>query len=293
MKHGDLGDADCSIAQALSVVGDWWTLLVVRDIAGGLTRFDQLQMELGVSRKTLAERLARLVESGVVARRPYSTHPPRFDYTLTAVGTGLLPVLISLQDWGSRFVLGDGTLTATSTPTSVEARRVHALVGKQLRALSLLDQDGSTVDPVGDSDWTVLYCFPGAFAPGGQNYPPGWSDIPGAAGCTLESTTYRDRHRDFAAVGAHVHGVSTQRPDELDAFARHAQLPFTLLSDEASLFAAALRLPTFRAAGVDRLKRATLIVDRRRMVRAVQFPVTDPAGSVNEALTTIASLSRG
>lgn len=293
MKHRELIDSDCTISQALAVVGDWWTLLVVRDIAGGFSRFDQLQSELGVSRKTLADRLARLVESGVVRREPYATNPPRFDYTLTAAGAGLLPVLISLQDWGSRFVLGDGSLTATSTPTSAEARRVHDLVGKQLPHVSLLDQDGTAVDPVSsDREWTVLYCFAGAFAPGGQNYPPGWNDIPGAAGCTLESMAYRDRHGAFLAADAAVHGASTQRPDQLKAFADHAKLPFTLLSDESSLLAASLRLPTFRAAGVDRLKRATLIVDKGRTIRAVQFPVADPAGSVAEALTSIASLSR-
>ncbi len=213
MKRTDLSDASCAIAQALDVVGDWWTLLVVRDVAGGLHRFDSLQRETGISRKVLTERLGLLVAHGVLERRPYSEHPPRHEYHLTAKGRGLLPVLVALQDWGTRHVLGDGSLTATSAATSLEAQRVQDLVGRRLEVAALPASDGSPTDPVGGTPWSVVYCFPGAEAPGGR-YPPGWGDIPGAPGCTLESTTYRDRYADFAAAGATVHGVSTQRPDQ-------------------------------------------------------------------------------
>ena len=287
MKYTDLSDAECAIAQALGVVGDWWTLLVVRDVAGGVHRFEGLQSELGVSRKVLAQRLATLVDHDVLEKRRYSERPPRFEYHLTDKGRGLLPVLIALQDWGTRHVLGDGTLTATGAATSLEAQRVHDLVGRRIDVPTLLSADGSPLDPVGPTPWTVLYCFAGADAPGGRFYPPGWGEIPGAAGCTLESTTYRDRHREFVAAGATVHGVSTQRPDQLAAFAAHVGLPFTLLSDTDLELAASLRLPTFRAAGVDRLKRLTLLVDGSRTIREVLFPVTDPAGSVDEALALV------
>lgn len=290
MKYTDLADADCGIAQALGVVGDWWTLLVVRDIAGGVTRFDALQRELGVSRKTLTDRLAALVDAGVLERRPYSDHPPRSDYVLTPAGEGLLPVLVALQDWGDRFVLGDGSLTAGGAATSAEAHRVRSLVGKRVPALSLRRHDGERADPLAEDRWTVLYCFPGAFAPGSDGYPPGWDQIPGTRGCTLESRTYAEHHDDFARAGADVRGVSTQRPDQLAAFVAHAALPFPLLSDADSLLAASLRLPTFRASGVDRLKRLTLLVDAQRTVRAVQFPVTDPAASVTEALDLLRTL---
>jgi DNA-binding HxlR family transcriptional regulator/peroxiredoxin len=290
MKYTDLNDADCSIAQALGVVGDWWTLLLIRDIAGGITRFDALQRELGVSRKTLTDRLALLVERGVLERRPYSQHPPRFEYHLTRSGHGLLPVLIALQDWGSRFVMGDGTLTATSTPTSTEAQRVHALVGRKIPSLQLVSDADVQTDPVAPTPWSVIFCFPGAFPPNTDGYPPGWADIPGTTGCTLESLTYRERSPEFVSRGASVSGVSTQRPDQLAAFSRHADLPFALLSDEELELAASLRLPTFRAAGVERLKRLTLIVDERRTIRATLYPVTDPAGSVDEALKMIDAL---
>ena len=277
VRRVELIDADCGIEQALGVVTDWWTFLVVRDVAGGVTRFEALQRSLGVSRRALTERLAALVEHGVLRRVPYSEHPPRHDYLLTPKGEGLLPVLIALQEWGDRYVLGDGSLTATAAPTSAEAHRVHGLVGHRIPALRL-------------AAWTVLYFFPGAFAPGTPGHPPGWGDIPGAAGCTLESMTYAARAADFAAVGVQIRGVSTQRPDQLEAFATQAGLPFPLLSDQDVKLAAGLRLPTFRAAGTDRFKRLTLLADPTATIRKVQFPITDPAASVTEMLAEARSI---
>jgi DNA-binding HxlR family transcriptional regulator/peroxiredoxin len=278
VRRVELIDADCGIEQALGVLTDWWTFLVVRDIAGGVTRFEALQRSLGMSRRALTERLAALVSHDVLRKVAYSERPPRHDYLLTAKGEGLLPVLIALQEWGDRHVLGDGSLTATSAATSAEAHRVHELVGRRLPALRL-------------ETWTVLYFFPGAFAPGNPGLPPGWSDIPGAAGCTLESMTYAARAADFAAAGAQIRGISTQRPDQLDAFAAHARLPFPLLSDQDGKLAAGLRLPTFRAAGVDRFKRLTLLADPAATIRAVQYPITDPAASVTEMLDEVRRVS--
>ncbi|MET8307500.1 winged helix-turn-helix transcriptional regulator [Micromonospora sp. NPDC005173] len=287
MRREDLADADCGIAQALGVLGDWWTFLIVRDVAGGTTRFDALQRELGVSRRALTERLAALVEHGVLERRPYSQHPPRYDYLLTAKGEGLLPVLIALQDWGTRHLMGDGELTATADAASAEARRVHDLLGRRLPEVGLPGPDGQSVALTDAEAWSVLYFFPGAYAPETQGYPPGWADIPGARGCTLESNTYAARYADFQAAGADVRGISTQRPDQLADFAAHARVPFPLLSDQDGRLAAGLLLPTFRAGGVSRFKRLTLLVDPSAVVRAVQFPVTDPAGSVDEMLDLV------
>lgn len=289
MKYSELADVDCAIAQALGVVGDWWTLLVVRDIAGGTTRFDDLQRELDVSRKTLTERLKSLLGNGIIEKVNYSTRPPRFEYHLTDKGRGLVPVLIALQDWGTRYVSGDGSLTATASPTSAEARRVQGLVGKRVPEIALWSDLEVLTDPVTES-WTVLYAFPGAFVPAGNPLPPDWVDIPGAAGCTLESTTYRDQYHYFEKFGVAVHGLSTQRTDQLRAFSEHAELPFRLLSDEDLLLTAALRLPTFRASGVDRLKRLTMIIDPDRTIRAVQFPITAPGDSVEETLNLATQL---
>lgn len=283
-------DDDCAIAQAVGVVGDWWTLLIVRDVAGGITRFDALQAELQVSRKVLTERLAFLVDAGVLERRPYTEHPPRYDYLLTAAGRGLLPTLVALQDWGTRFVMGDGTVTAGGSEASLEAHRMRRLVGTRLPVVQLDDQHGAASDLLDQGGWSVVYCFPGGYPPRSPAAPAGWAAIPGAAGCTLESATFREHAHAFTAAGASVRGVSSQRPDELDAFARSAGLPFPLLSDEDNALAAALRLPTFRVAGTLRLKRLTLVVDPDRIVRAVHYPITDPAQSVLDALAVVTDL---
>ncbi|MFI5825719.1 winged helix-turn-helix transcriptional regulator [Streptomyces sp. NPDC051578] len=281
-----LGDADCSVAQALDVVGDWWTLLIVRDAARGVRRFEEFQRELGMSRKVLAERLKLLVEAGVLARTPYQERPVRHEYRLTPRGRGLLPVLVALQDWGDTWILGEGEMTATTEEASREAVRVHALRGTRLPELLLPDRFGELRDPVADTPFTVLYCFPGAYARA-ESYPPGWAGIPGAKGCTLESCTYRDQLAGFTAAGATVHGVSTQRPDEQREFAEAEQLRFPLLSDAGLELVAALRLPTFRAAGVSRIKRLTLVVDRERTVREVFYPIRDIEASVRAALGAV------
>jgi peroxiredoxin len=170
---------------------------------------------------------------------------------------------------------------------------VHALTGTRVPELLLpAGPDGAPRDPVAaESPFTVLYCFPGAYADR-ASYPPGWGEIPGAAGCTLESCTYRDRLAEFAAAGAAVHGVSAQRPDEQAEFAERERLRFPLLSDAELTLAAALRLPTFRAGGTVRLKRLTLVVGADRVIRRVFYPVTDITASVAEALAAVRTASR-
>ncbi|WP_329199767.1 winged helix-turn-helix transcriptional regulator [Streptomyces sp. NBC_01435] len=285
-QRTSLADADCAIAQALDVVGDWWTLLIVRDTARGVHRFDALQEELGVSRKVLTERLRLLVDAGVLSREPYQDRPPRYEYRLTRRGRALLPVLIALQDWGDTWVLGDGETMATAAESSKEAARVHALVGTRLPELRLIDHEGASRDPVAGTPYTVLYFFPGAYTRR-DAYPPGWSEIPGTSGCTLESCTYRDRSAEFTAAGASVRGISTQRPDEQRAFAEAERLRFPLLSDAELELTAALRLPTFRTGGTSRLKRLTLVVDRDRTVREALYPITDIEESVRAALAAV------
>jgi DNA-binding HxlR family transcriptional regulator/peroxiredoxin len=268
------------------VVGEWWTLLILRDITGGINRFDELQAELAISRKVLSERLAALVSDEVLEKRLYQEHPPRYEYHLTSAGEALIPVLIALQDWGSRYVLGDGTVTATSGPRSKEAQRVQSLVGVRVPPLALVSAEGRRRDPLGGAEWTVVFCYPGAYA-ASSSYPQGWSEIPGATGCTLEATTFRNSIGAFTALGAEVVGVSTQRPEDQAAFADRARLPYALLSDQELRLAAALRLPTFRAGGRDHLKRLTLIVDREREIRHVLYPIADPVASVDRALSLL------
>ena len=92
----------CSIAGALEVVGERWTILIVRDIMLGSRRFDELQSSLGIARNVLQTRLERLVDAGVLERRPYSERPPRHEYFLTEKGLDLWPTVMSLMRWGDR-----------------------------------------------------------------------------------------------------------------------------------------------------------------------------------------------
>ncbi len=93
----------CSIAGALEVVGERWSLLIIRDVLLGLRRFDELQAHLGIARNILDSRLRRLVEEGVLERRRYSERPERFEYRLTDKGLDLWPTVVALMQWGDRY----------------------------------------------------------------------------------------------------------------------------------------------------------------------------------------------
>jgi DNA-binding HxlR family transcriptional regulator len=107
MRWSDIGDQSCSVARALSVIGDRWTMLVLREAFVRTRRFDDFQRRTGMSRAILADRLRILVDEGVLERRPYGNHPDRHEYRLTEKGLDLYPVLVSLLHWGDRW-MGDG-----------------------------------------------------------------------------------------------------------------------------------------------------------------------------------------
>ena len=98
----------CSVAQCLEVVGEWWSMLIIRDAFLGVSRFDQFQQRLGISRNVLNQRLAHLVEAGVLVKVPYMDHPPRYDYRLTDKGRDLWPVLTTMRQWGDKYAAPDG-----------------------------------------------------------------------------------------------------------------------------------------------------------------------------------------
>lgn len=96
----DLSAFECSVARTLDVVGDKWTLLVLRDAFYGIRRFEDFARDLGIARNVLTDRLSRLVDTGVLERRRYEERPPRFEYRLTAKGRDLLPVILTMMRWG-------------------------------------------------------------------------------------------------------------------------------------------------------------------------------------------------
>ena len=99
---------NCSIARSLEIVGDRWTLLVIRSAFDGIHRFDDFQDALGVARNVLTDRLSRLCDEGIMRRVPYQDRPERFEYRLTRKGVGLWPAMMTLLMWGDRHYAPDG-----------------------------------------------------------------------------------------------------------------------------------------------------------------------------------------
>ena len=104
MKRKSFGHMSCSIAQSLELVGEWWTPLILRDtVLVGLTRFDDIQNNLGIAPTVLTSRLNSLVENGLLERRQYCEHPPRFEYVPTEAAEDFRPVLGALDEWGRKW----------------------------------------------------------------------------------------------------------------------------------------------------------------------------------------------
>jgi DNA-binding HxlR family transcriptional regulator len=113
----------CSIARTLDVVGEKWALLAVREVFLGNRRFDEMVRRTGAPRDTLAARLRTLVEAGVLERRRYSEHPPRYEYRLTPAGRELYPIILTLMRWGDEHLAGEA-----GPPLELEHRGSHRLV---------------------------------------------------------------------------------------------------------------------------------------------------------------------
>jgi DNA-binding HxlR family transcriptional regulator len=136
-KLTPLGDMTCSIARTLDVVGEWWTMLIVRDALLGVTRFDDFHHRLGVARTVLAARLDRLLHAEVMVRQQYCERPPRFEYVLTEKGRDLWPVIAAMMRWGDRWEAG-----AAGPPLTLQ----HSC-GHDLTSPALCNGCGQPVDP--------------------------------------------------------------------------------------------------------------------------------------------------
>ena len=150
MERKSFSGMSCSVAQCLEVVGEWWSMLIVRDAFQGLSRFDQFQESLGISRNVLTQRLAILTKAGVLQKVPYSDHPARYDYRLTEKGRDLWPVLTAMRQWGDRYAAPAGppvelvhrdcghistaVMTCSACGKPVGPRSVRAVPGRASRA---------------------------------------------------------------------------------------------------------------------------------------------------------------
>jgi len=151
MPRAQLDEMNCSIARTLEVIGDAWTPLILRDIAIGITRFDAIQRDLGISRKVLAERLASLVEHGVLQRAPYQEKPVRYDYYATEKGADLAFVLLAMQTWGNRWIFGEQgpplLLRHEPCGATIEAVTACSNCGGKLAVGDLTPLPGPSFDP--------------------------------------------------------------------------------------------------------------------------------------------------
>jgi DNA-binding HxlR family transcriptional regulator len=137
VERKSFSSMDCSVAQCLEVVGEWWSLLILRDAFLGVRRFDDLQRHLGISRNVLQQRLERLVGAGVLERVPYSTRPPRSEYRLTDKGRDLWPVLVAMRQWGDRHAAPSGPpveLVHKGCGATTTAELVCAACGERIGA---------------------------------------------------------------------------------------------------------------------------------------------------------------
>jgi DNA-binding HxlR family transcriptional regulator len=129
-------DMNCSVAQCLEIVGEWWSLLIVRDAFLGVTRFDDFQARLGISRNILNQRLNHLVDKGVLKRVPYEDHPPRSEYRLTDKGRDLWHVVTAMRQWGDRWAAPDGA------PLKLR----HNTCGRIVKAVAVCSHCGEPLD---------------------------------------------------------------------------------------------------------------------------------------------------
>ena len=113
MQRTQFGEMECSIARTLDIAGEPWTPLIIRDVTWGPRRFDEIQRDLGISRKVLAERLKWLTAQNIVEQRQYSERPVRHEYWLTGKGAELSDVLLAIIAWGDRWTASDAGPPAT------------------------------------------------------------------------------------------------------------------------------------------------------------------------------------
>jgi len=149
MQRKSFGDMRCPIARSLERVGEWWSILILRDAFRGLSRFDQFQDSLGIAPNILTRRLNALVESGLLERRAYSERPPRHEYVLTERGRDFRPVLWSLLAWcnkhfapeGPSVVIVDSETGERADPILIDRNSGRVLVEPDFRSKSVRNGD--------------------------------------------------------------------------------------------------------------------------------------------------------
>jgi DNA-binding HxlR family transcriptional regulator len=149
MQRKSFGNMPCPIARSLERVGEWWSILILRDALHGTTRFDDFQKSLGIAPNMLTRRLNALVDAGLIERRRYSEHPPRDEYALTARGRDFRSVLISLLAWGNRHFAPEGAsvqLVDVRTGKAAEPILVDRVTGRPITETDHRNAPGPAAD---------------------------------------------------------------------------------------------------------------------------------------------------
>lgn len=173
-------------------------------------------------------------------------------------------------------------------PEPVDDDAGSHLMGSDFPPVCLMSTDSQVVclAEVSHTQRVVLYCYPLTGRPG-RDLPDAWLEIPGAAGCTPQSCSFRDHHQELRNLNARVFGLSTQTTDYQQEAAQRLHLPFALLSDAELILTQQLNLPTFEAGGNVLLKRLTMVVWHRRIVK-VFYPVFPPDKNAQEVIDWLA-----
>jgi DNA-binding HxlR family transcriptional regulator len=139
MERRSFSKMQCPIARSLERVGEWWSILIIRDALHGLTRFDQFQESLGIAPNMLTRRLGALVKAGLMERRRYSERPPRYEYVLTERGREFRSVIVAMYAWGNKHFAPEGASVllvnaktgAVADPVMVDRTTGRALTGPE------------------------------------------------------------------------------------------------------------------------------------------------------------------
>lgn len=139
MDNEKFSQGPCPVGRALTLVGDAWSMMILRDAGLGITRFDQFRASLGIAPNILTRRLAALVDHGLLEKRRYCEQPPRDEYVLTPKGRDFLPVLLAIGAWGRQHCEAPATSTTIDTDTQkpVEPLVIDRLSGRPLAEMSL------------------------------------------------------------------------------------------------------------------------------------------------------------
>ena len=174
MKHKSFGKMQCPVARGLERVGEWWSMLIIRDALHGLTRFDQFEESLGISPTMLTRRLNGLVKAGLLERRRYHERPSRYEYLLTDRGRDFRSVIVAMQAWGNQHFAPEGAsvlMVNAKTGAIADPIMIDRKTGAPLAGSDFVPAPGPAAGPgtrrkLAASRWSATHVAP---SPAGRN----------------------------------------------------------------------------------------------------------------------------